>query len=157
MDPEENFYIRVIEYGIKHPDGFTYDEIIDSKELGLKDWEKEAMKKYFHNAYVNFNQNESMGKSGSAETLFLLINRKNLNFIHDSNKYTINFDSHFKYIDYQELKFARENAKTAKTLSLCAIGIAVLSIAAAIFAQLWLNTVRIDPEQINRILNALKP
>jgi hypothetical protein len=150
----ENFYIRVIEYGIKHPDGFTYNEIIDNKELDLKDWEKESIKKYFNNAFINSYRDESKSRSGDAETLFLIINKGGSSY---DSRYVINFDCYFKYIDYQELKLAQKNAKTAKKLSLWAIIIALLSIITAILIPIFVRqTVKIDMEQVDQILRALR-
>ncbi len=37
---KENIYIRVIKFGIEHPEGFNYDGIINDKQLKLNDWEK---------------------------------------------------------------------------------------------------------------------
>lgn len=158
MSQEENFFIRIIEYGIEHPNGFTYDEIINGAPLNLKDWEKEIIKKYFNNAYINSRRDESKDRSGPAETPFLLVDRRvGGDYANSLNKYVINFDSYFKYLDYQELKFARENAKTARNLSLYAIGIATFSIIVAILVPIIIKqTVKIEVKQFDQILSAIK-
>lgn len=153
----ENFYIRVIEYGMKEPDGFTYNEVVNSSELNLNNREKEIIKKYFNNAYINSYRDESKSRSGGTETLFLVVNRSGTAFDQDSNKYVINIDSYFKYLDYQELKLARQNARTARNLSLAAIGIAALSIIIAILVPIFIKqTVKLDTSQFEKILNSAK-
>ncbi|PIS06105.1 MAG: hypothetical protein COT80_02435 [Candidatus Buchananbacteria bacterium CG10_big_fil_rev_8_21_14_0_10_33_19] len=42
--------------------------------------------------------------------------------------YIINIDSEFKYPDYQELRFAQNNARTARNYSIIAIALALLSL-----------------------------
>ncbi len=150
----ENFYIRVIEYGIKHPDGFTYNEIIDNKDLDLKDWEKESIKKYFNNAFINSYRDESKSRSGDAETLFLIISKGGSSC---DSRYVINFDCYFKYIDYQELKLAQKNAATAKKLAIYAIGIAIASMIITVLIPIFITqTVKIDMEQIDQNKNLAK-
>ena len=145
---EKSIYIKIIEFGLKHPDGFTG---ISDKDLDLKEWEKDIVKTYLSNARVNFYETQTLNRNSNVETPFLVINThggpKN-----DTYTYIVNFDTHFKYLDYQELKFARENAKTARSLSLVAIILAGLSILIAILIPVFIKqTIKIDNNQFNRI------
>jgi len=132
-DLEKNLYLRITEYGVKHPKGFSCDKILRNKTLNLKKDEKSVVEKYLHSAHVNARETKTMARSGNSETPFLLIGNPSGHMYSDeTNKYTLSFDAHFKYVDYLELKFAREHATQAKTLSLWAIKVATVTLAVTV-------------------------
>ncbi|MCK5490505.1 MAG: hypothetical protein KAI67_01555 [Candidatus Pacebacteria bacterium] len=85
------------------------------------------------------------------ETLFLAV-KKTTEHKDDKTKFIINLDSQFKYIDYLELKEARETAVKAQRFALGAILISVVSIIAMLFI---IQTVKIDQQQYNEIKNLI--
>jgi len=153
---EDNIFLNLIKFGLSHPNGFCHQEIVDGLELnnGVQDWERDIVEKYLHSAYVNARETKLMGQSGNSETPFLLVGHpRGQAFSDNENRYTLTFDAHFKFIDYQELRLARENAKEAKKLSMYAIGISVSAILVSLLISLfWSQNVRIDPGQF-RVLN----
>lgn len=146
---KESLYIRIIEFGLKHPDGFTVKEVIGNKNLNLQEWEKSVIRVHLANAHTNYHQTQVLNHNSNIESMFLEIKEGSYGA---SGTYIINFDAEFKYIDYQELKFARENARSARNFSIVAIIISMLSILTAILIPLLVTqTVKIDPLQINDI------
>ena len=105
----KDLYIRLLEYGNKNSSGFKFDEIIDSKTLKLKEWERVIIEKYLNYAYTNCQMAGKLNQT-SIETPFLVIQPGDNS---KTSKYVINFDYRGKYIDYLELKEARENSKQA--------------------------------------------
>ncbi|MEX2514954.1 MAG: hypothetical protein WD335_02370 [Candidatus Paceibacterota bacterium] len=69
---EENIFLRAIEFGMRHPEGFTYMEII--KSLNLKEesneWKKKIIGKYLHSAYLNARQTKLLEHNSNIETPF---------------------------------------------------------------------------------------
>ena len=145
---KENIYIRIIKFGIEHPEGFNYEEIINDKQLKLNDWEKNIVNQYLNSAYEN-GQGTPRGHIIGLETLFLAVERIG-GYKEDGTKFIINLDSQFKYIDYLELKEARETASKAHKIAMGAIIISILSIIAMLFIT---QTVKIDQQQYNEIKN----
>jgi len=146
---KENIYIRVIKFGIEHPEGFNYDSIINDKRLKLNDWERNIVDKYLDKAC----KNEQRYASGfpNFETPFLAV-RKIGEYKDDRTKFIINLDSQFKYIDYLELKEARETATKAHRIAMSAIIISLISIIVMSFI---IQTVKIDQRQYNEIKNLI--
>ncbi len=161
---EDNIFLKAIAFGLEHPGGFSYKEIIEG--LGLTEdtlrWEKAIVEKYLHSAHTNARQSKVMGESGNNETPFLLLGHPhNSLFQDDSHRYSLTLDAHFKYLDYQELKFAREASREARTLSMWAIGISVFAIVISSVISIWLaffntQTVKLDPAQVE-ILKPIPP
>ena len=148
---KENIYIRIIKFGIEHPEGFNYDGIINDKQLKLNDWEKNIVDKYLERAFKNEQSLTINSNYPNLETLFLAV-KKTTEHKDDSSKFIINLDSQFKYIDYLELKEARETAVKAQRFALGAILISVVSIIAMLFI---IQTVKIDQQQYNEIKNLI--
>jgi len=142
---KENIYIRVIKFGIEHPEGFNYKKIINDKQLKLNDWEEKIVDEYLNKAC----KNEQRYASGfpNFETPFLVVEKIG-EYKDDRTKFIINLDSQFKYIDYLELKEARETAIKAHRIAMSAIIISVISITAMLFI---VQTVKIDQQQYNEI------
>lgn len=158
---EGSIFLRIINFGLKHPDGFTYVEIMGS--LKLEGWEKTTAQRYLDNAYKNNFNAPIPGRSTNLETPFFAtsIDRNN-DYQYQENKYIISFDAHFKYLDYQELKFARQNAREAKMLSLWAIRISILAVIVSAGVPLWIalgvnQSVRIDSRQLQYLKTGLDP
>lgn len=87
---------------------------------------------------------------GYSETLFSVVERgATTSHIADSWKYCINFDARFKYIDYQELKLARDTASSARKLAILAIIVAILvPILTALFVT---QSVKIETGQLEEV------
>jgi len=155
---ERNVYIRTIELGLKYPNGFSYGEIINNSELGLREWEKDVIVEYLKNAYENFTFGDIPQGNADRETLFLMIKEAKGggkgDFTDDSHRYTINLDAYFKFIDYEEIRLARKAARDAKILSWMAIIIAILI---PFFAARYINqTVNIDHSQFEELKTMLE-
>ncbi|MEN9582944.1 MAG: hypothetical protein RL641_898 [Candidatus Parcubacteria bacterium] len=153
----ESLYIRVIELALKYPEGFTFSDIIDNRELNLEGWKRNIFDRYFLNACQRYHHNNNT----IGETIFLfIVGNKDK---HDSpeNKYLLTFEAEFTFIDYLELKFARQNAKEAKTLSIWAIVLSAIAILVSalipfIIAHEVTQSVMIDKNQFQEIRNLIE-
>ena len=155
---EDSIFLRVIDFGLGYPDGFTFDQVM--KGLELKGWEQKTVEEYFYNAYSNDNSKRGVNPGGSVETPFFLIKRGGGNYQDDTYRYIVSYDANFKFIDYHELKFARENAKEARSLATIAIAVSVGAALASIFmpifvAQWFTQNVRLDNDQLRNLQQAL--
>lgn len=150
----DSIYLRVIDFGLGYPDGFTFRQVMEG--LKLEGWEQATIQEYFYNAFSNDNSKRGVNPGGSMETPFFLIKRGGGNYQDDNYRYIISYDANFKFIDYHELKFARENAKEAKYLATIAIAVSVGAALASIVmpvvvAQMLTQTVRIDETQLRSL------
>ena len=116
-DLEKGLYIRVIKLAAKYPAGFKYSDIVNSEELNLEPWETKILQKHFEDACTRHRANNNT----IGETMFLFTEGAENSYQSEQNRYILNFNTQFTFIDYQELKFARENAKEAKRLSIIAL------------------------------------
>ncbi|MBI5004490.1 hypothetical protein HZC00_05360 [Candidatus Kaiserbacteria bacterium] len=152
---EDSIFLRVIDHGLGYPDGFSYTELVDGLEL--EGWERKIVDEYLEIAYKNAYNAGIHGIRGSAHSPFFLVREGATGgFMHQDHKYIMSFDAHFKFIDYHELKFARENAKEAKHLAVIAIAVSIGAALAAIVmpvvvAQMLTQTVRIDETQLKSL------
>lgn len=157
---EDSIFLRMIDFGLSYPDGFTHKQFMHG--MKLEGWERTIAEKYLEHAYRNTNNAGVPNLAAGLETPFFAIITNQLKTYDDeSNKYIISLDAHFKFIDYHELKFARENAKDAKGLAVIAIavsvGAALVSIAMPIIvAQMVTQTVKLDEVQIDALKEILK-
>lgn len=155
---EDSIYLKVIDFGLGYPDGFTFDQVM--KGLKLEGWEQKTVEEYFYNAYSNDNSKIGVNSGGSMETPFFMIKRGGGNYQDDTYRYIVSYDANFKFIDYHELKFARENAREAKRLAVIAIAVSVGAALASIFmpifvAQWFTQTVKLDQSQLQRMERVL--
>src|SRR5688572_14282044 len=123
-ESEKSLYIRVIKLASEYPEGFKYSDIVNNSVLNLKPWETKIIQRHFEYALIRYRG----GQNTSGETMFLFIDGSADQSQSDQNTYILNFDTQFTFIDYQELKFARENAKEAKMLAFIAIMISVVAL-----------------------------
>lgn len=143
-----NLYIRVIEYCSRFPNGLKYYEVLDSEELKLDEIEKTIIARYLKGAEINY-QAKQANVSANSETLFVVVSGDSRNSAENPLKFIINIDSHFKYIEYLELKLARKSAEESKRLSTFAIMISISAIIVSILIPLvTTQDVRITKEQI---------
>jgi hypothetical protein len=155
---KESLYIRVIEFALESPDGFTYSDIIESTELSLTPWEVYVIDRFFYNA----NQRNHHNNNTIGETIFLQISdTPNPEYKSKTHKYILTFESEFTFIDYLELKFARENAKEAQRFSRKAIRFSVIAIivsALVPFIVAWIVTqnIKVDNTQFQEIKNTIE-
>ena len=158
----KDIYIKILEFGIKHIEGFNYDKIIKAKELkNLKKSEIEIIDRYFLNAFRNKHKN-SMNNPTDPETMFVLIEGGGSNHKDKMAKYTLNLDSRFKYIDYIELKEARDMAKKADKNSKIALWAVVITTIISILISFLLtrwqieSPIEINENQFNTLLESSK-
>ncbi len=159
---KKNIHIKILEFGINRTEGFTYDEIINAKELKkLKDSEKIIIGKYLNNAYLN-HFNNAQNIAVIFETMFIVVgcdkDYKKYGYKDKNTKYILNYDSHFKYIDYKKLEETREMAKNATKGAKRAMYFAITTIIISIiltFLQI-ISPIEIEEEQINKIVNTIK-
>lgn len=150
---EDSIFLRVIDFGLKRPDGFTFEDIMSG--LSLQGWKRTIVQEYLNTAYQNA-YNARIGRGVTGDTPFFVIKSGGSNYQDDSYKYTISFDAQFSYLDYQELKFARKNAKEARTLANRAINISLGALVVSIFmpilvALLLTQTVKLDEGQLQSL------
>ena len=148
-NPEDSLYIRVMEFASRYPHGFTYNFIVESKELNLKDWEKNIIGRHLQYAGIRYN----LADTTKGETIFLFIHWDPNKITSEDNKFILTFEAEFAFIDYKELKFARETSKEARKFSKVAIGISLaaflVSILVPIFiAEYFTQTVELDNSQL---------
>lgn len=151
---ENSLFLRMIRFGLKQPKGFSYEEIKNG--LNLEVWELDIVDKYLHEAYLNAQNRRTAQGTASLETPFYVTHIGGSDYHSKEYRYLISLDSQFKYIDYQELKFARQNAREARALSVKAIKISMFAIIASILtpvvlAVLMSQTVKIDNNQFQYI------
>ncbi len=155
---EETIFLRVISYGLKFKDGFTYHQIVS--DMRLAEWEKKIIDQYLYYAHLNHQYARQLNQSANIETPFWMISGGS-GHQDESCKYIVSYDAQFNYIDYKELQFARENAREARNLSIIAIGISLGALLASILMPIgiaiWMTqTVRIDTAQIQELLNSIR-
>lgn len=143
-----NFYTKLLEYGIKNEKGFNFDYIIADKKLSLTEEEKKIVEKYIKDAFNNSHLNFAGGASYQ-ETPFLCIHEGNGHLGYNS-KYTLTFDANFKYIDYLELREARSAAKKAFFTAIIAIILAFVTLIIS-----FNNSVKLDESQFDQIIKLL--
>jgi len=156
---DKSIFLRMIEFGIDKPNGFTFKEINNAIEPS--GWEYLILEKYLHEAYLNALNRRVANAAATIETPFFVIQSGGNDYLSDNYKYIISYDSHFKYLDYQELKFARQNAKEARILSERAIRISIGAIIVSVFipfviAVFMTQSVKVEQEQINSIESVIK-
>jgi len=152
---EKSVYLKIIEFGLRYPKGFNYNQFLSDKSLLLGDWEKKIFSKYLDNAFSNSYGTSISGQSANAETIFFLVKRGD-NYLSDNCGYIINLEATFSYIDYQELKFARQNAMEARSLSEKAIKISLAALIVSAFVPILIagymtQTVEINDNQFSVI------
>jgi hypothetical protein len=140
----KNFYIKLLRYGYKNPQGFSYKEIIEDNPLKLNNEEKEIIKIYLQVAY----NNNYRGLNN--ETPFKVFKESS-----DTRQctYIISYEAFFNYIDYLELKIAKKMSKEAYISSRKAIIITGIGLAISVlsfFASIYFSIKQINtPIKIN--------
>lgn len=116
---KENIYLKAHEIGFNSKDeGISFNEMKSNlSNLGYK-FEEKLLRNWY---YVSFEHVKRVHFSTDPSVIGMAI-------VEDENKYSLSSDSLFQYLEYVELKEARENSKSAKNYSLIAIGIALLSL-----------------------------
>lgn len=153
----KDIYIRILEYGMEHIKGFTYNDIVDAEELKkLEEWEINIIDKNLQNAFRN-NRLIGLMKSADYDSMFVVINEGGSNYKDDNFKYALSLDSRFKYIDYKELEITREMSRKASRDARIAIWFAVGTILVSIFLTIWQieSPIEIKDEQIKLITDRI--
>ncbi|MFA5126964.1 MAG: hypothetical protein WC465_03130 [Patescibacteria group bacterium] len=149
---KESIYIKLLEYGHKNAEGFTYDEITQWANKNLNDYEQKIVEKYIQNAHENYQRSQA----GNIETVFAIINFAGSDYKNKNHKYSLSLDANFKYIDFLELEEARKSSGQANNKALIAIYIAVGTLIISTLLTIWqINSpIKIHSEQFNKILNS---
>ncbi len=153
MSEQENkdVYIRMIEYGRHHSNGFTPDEI--KSAFSEKIEEQNLVSKLLEDAWKN-SRNPI-----SHPTPFVLFRDNNLsNYANYHNcEYALSYEANFNYLDYEELQQAKSNAKDAHRTSIWAIGIAIVSMIISSFFSYRqiVSPVSLDRNQYESILKTI--
>jgi hypothetical protein len=181
---KHNFYIKILEYGKDHLEGFNYSEIKEGlKEKLERELQKEEiviLEKYLRRA----NENERGIDNIFRETMFISLRDDRFSEFNQNNvKYIINFEAFSKYIDYIELKEARKysreslkyaekslrkaeeslkyagkSLKISKIIIWISIGSFIISAIVSIyFSAIQIKTpIEINKEQFNQMLEVKK-
>lgn len=139
---KKDIYIKLLEFADKHPEGFNFKMINEDSGLNLNDWESAILTKNLRTAYMN-ETNEL--NAPERETLFKCINYGG-GWSGEVSLYIANINSRFNYIDYQELKYAMRNSRTA-------IWIAIITMLVSIGCSIWqiYSPVKIIDNQFNEM------
>lgn len=107
---DELIHLRAIEFGIKRPNGFMYEDIRKHYEKSKSEWD--VVDEFLNEAWNN--------KNGSIVRLtpYVLLEKLG-NGNTDQCKYTLSFEAYFSYLQYS-------NAKDARCWSVVGIGVALL-------------------------------
>ena len=143
---DENLYIRVMEFGRKHPKGFEKTTLLTDAELNCDESEKDILQKHFDFADRNGNFVNRDVPFPFSNSLFLQIS---------SSRYNLSYDAYFSYLDYLELKEARTAATSAKWIAWISIILSAMLAIASILIQ-WFGSVSLDRSQLNRIEKAIQ-
>lgn len=144
---EQNFHFEVLAWAADKPNGFNYNELMKIRkftptEIGI-------LQRYLENASLNYNRTkERPDYSFIPETIFHQV-QGGTSYEDQNSKFILTSDALFKYLDYQELKFARANASQARQYSIIAIGISIFAIIASalvpfLISKYMTQTVRIE-------------
>lgn len=127
IDKEDNLIIRIAEYGYSH-EIFSLRELIDNNILKFKlsdNGEKiypefdYVIRTLFYRGYVTDNPNH----------IAIMVEKAKEK---ENEKYTLLSSTYFSYLDYVELKEAREQSKAANIQSKWAIAISLISLLATV-------------------------
>ena|SRR3989304_4212993 len=148
----QSLFLRVISLGLRYPKGFKYSDIINNKALALNEWERNIIDRHFSDACYRYRSSDVT----KGDTIFFFILGNALQHYSNENDYIINIDSEFKYLDFQELQFARQNAKEAKKLSWYAIFLAILAIIVSasipfLVARKVTQNITVDDKQFEKL------
>lgn len=154
---QDSLYVRVLQHASKYPKGFKCKDILEHAELVLEEWEKEILGRHFQSACQRYVYADNT--KGEAIFQFILGNPQTP--LLERNEYTLTFEAEFTFIDYEELKFARENAQSAKRFSWLAIVLSVFAIIVSalipyLIAKNMTQNVLIDDNQLKEIRNSTK-
>jgi len=150
MNTKNDFYIKLLEFGVSHDTGFSFNEITKDKELSSSEEKKEVIREYIERAFRS--SNNFPGGYPTQETPFICIKRGN-DGTNDNSKYKLTFDAYFKYIDYLELKAARTSSRRAFLTAIIAIIISALALWASIYMG---GPVKINRDQFNQVIQKLE-
>jgi hypothetical protein len=107
---DDLIHLRAIEFGIKYPNGFMYEDIRKHYEKRGREWV--IVDEFLNEAWNN--------KNGSVVRLtpYVLLEKLG-NGNADQCRYTLSFEAYFSYLQYS-------NAKNARFWSIVGIGVALL-------------------------------
>lgn len=116
---ENNLHFKIIRFGAEEKELFTFDEL--SKSLNLTSKEERYVASYL----IGYSGQDSNSYVLSFEDPTMEAYKGDVNYIRDRTC-RLTSASIFEYIDYLEIKAARESSTEARRLSWIAIGISVI-------------------------------
>jgi hypothetical protein len=125
---EKHFITKILKFSAGKSEGFTYDQVYN---IGLSDDEKVILDKYLTTAW---NNEYGRMSENSENTMFQMLKYGGISSsIKDaSNKFILNLDSLFAFVDFEELRFSKENAEAAKKQAINALKISIFSLAVSV-------------------------
>lgn len=114
---DKNLMIRVLEWATKQGQ-FTFQDLCQA--INPTEEEREQLKLLIHYKSILYHNHPTFYSSADKTNL----------------KIFASAEDHFRLLEYQELKEARESSKEANSKSLIAIGIAVISTVISIFMSI---------------------
>lgn len=136
MRKKNHFIIDVLEWAEKRSEGFTHNELMSS--LSLREWERRILIRYFENAETNGRRKNAPNLVVIPETIFYVIEGEEKFYGNPEVKFILTTDALFQFTDYEELKFARENAEDARELAKIAIAISFAAAIISIFIPIFI-------------------
>ena len=155
---KQNLYIRLLEFGLNQPNGFSHEEL--ETHLNLNEWEKKIVNKFIELA---LNTGRPVpGPTGyipdSENTIFVLISNDHP----IGARFILSHNAFFSYLDYLELQSAKETSNSANRnakLALWAVFFTTLiSIVISFCLASWQikSPVEMDEKQFKAVLECVK-
>jgi hypothetical protein len=143
----DSIHIRAVRYGAEHPNGFSYSNIQNHYSRRAEEWE--VVKVFLLAA----KRNKESGLN--ITTPFQVL--RNRGSADEDTDFILSYEAAFNYLDFQELKQAINNAKSASLTAVIAIGISVASMVFSIYySQMQINSQTvIDYDQFQQLIQAI--
>jgi len=137
----KHLYIKILEFGEKHIEGFNYTEI--KSAIKPSDWEGVILVRNLEAAFNNFKNSGRihMGSYTYKPSLFECVDlakkeEDEKNYYSPGTRYIINGEAYFNYLDYLELQIARKSSEDANKYSRKSIKIATWALLIGIISSI---------------------
>jgi hypothetical protein len=151
---QNNFYLKIAEFGYDHSDGFTEEELKEylRKYFEWNEYKEKIIRDTLMDAVRNGaeSHNRDDGINPSRDTMFVFMGARDVDGINTSI-FTLTYDAFFNYVDYLEFQEAIKSSETAKKHALWAIAISAFLALTSICIQIY-NPISLDSHQFNRLI-----
>lgn len=142
-----NLYIKALEIGYSVEDiGISFEKMIEKLNSLNYEFSDELFRDWFYRNFEHKKRPRLLNNPAQG------VSRDE-----DDKKLRLSSESLFQYLEYVELKEARQNSKSAKKQSLIAIGIALVSLLATLWLLFDDKTQKVSvenvPEHIEKSIN----